>query len=88
MTITIITIINLPRHLGTEIELDDTSCPSNDHSFKREGDVRHLFCPPFINPIIYIYIYTRTRTTRSVMSDGCACAVVTLTSANVRAHYY
>ena len=26
--------------------------------------------------------------TRSVMSDGCACAVVTLTSANVRAHYY
>ena len=42
-----ITIINLPRHLGTEIERDDTSCPSNDHSFKREGDVRH-FLPRFI----------------------------------------
>ena len=48
MTITIITIINLPRHLGTEIERDDTSCPSNDHSFKREGDVRHFF-RAFIN---------------------------------------
>ena len=47
-----ITIINLPRHLVTNIERDDTSCPLNDHNFKREGDVRHFF--PSITLVIAI----------------------------------
>ena len=47
-----ITIINLTRHLVTEIERDDSSCPLNDHNFKREGDVRPFF--PSITLIIAI----------------------------------